>query len=265
MKLFNMFKTQLEKPIVFFDVETTGLDISEDRIIEICAIKINPDKNKERFYSLINPEGKEISEGAQEKHQILPSDLEDEPTFKELADDILAFFKDCDLGGYNVGKFDIPMLNEEFLRCGKFFDVRNSKIIDPYVIVTKKEPRTLEGVYKHYTGKEMENAHKAEVDINATIEVFEKQTELYEDLDNIQDIHKFSFGDRVVLDLSGKFKYDSETKNIKFNFGKWNGKTIEEVFRADKNYFHWIIEKSKMTRDTKLVASKLLKKLQNTN
>ncbi len=186
----------LQRPVVFFDIETTGVDIINDRIIELCMIKLNPDGSTEQWKSRFNPEGRKSRLEAIEKHGILDDHLLDEDTFSYLAPAINSFLKDADVGGYNIVKFDLPFLCEEFIRAGIPFSYRSKKIIDTYLILVKMEPRTLEDVYTKYTGNILLNAHSAEDDILATIEIFNKQNEIYDLPDNIDELEKL-FTDNV--------------------------------------------------------------------
>jgi len=251
---------KLEKPITFFDVETTGLSTSNDRIIEICMIKINPSGSKDKFYKLIEPEGRPISPGAQEKHGYSNDDLKGNPTFKECAKEILDFIGDSDLGGYNCIRFDIPLLVEEFLRANIIFDPRKRNIIDSYKIIIKKEPRNLEGAYERYTGEKLENAHSAEADIEATIKIFEKQIQLHELSNSITEISNETSGMANMIDFAGKLKKNDEGK-IVINFGKYKDRNVAEVFRENPGYFTWIIEKTDMASETKLFFQKIKDKL----
>lgn len=231
-----MKKLKLERPIVFFDVETTGLEIALDRIIEISMVKILPSGGRESFYSRVNPEGRPIAPGAKEKHGISLEDLEDCPKFKDIAPNIKTFMEDCDLGGYNCRKFDIPILVEEFIRCGMPINTRGFKIVDVYKIFTKAEPRTLEAIYERMTGKNLSNAHSAEADI----------------------LDEYAFGDDDSVDFENKLK--RKDGKIIFNFGKYKGLTIEEVFLSDRSYYDWLIS-SNMTMHTRTIFMNIVKML----
>lgn len=250
------------RPIVFFDVETTGLTIGEDRIIEICMIKCNPDSSVDEFYSKFNPEGKKSCQEAFEKHKISDDELKSCPYFKDKAKEILAFIKDCDLGGYNSMRFDIPILVDEFLRCGIYYNTLNLSIIDSYSILAKMEPRKLENVYEKYTGKKLEDAHSAKSDILATIEIFQKQLEIYEDLEkDISLISKMIKEDTSNVDTQGKLKI--KDGKIIFTFGKYKDVCIEDVFLKDKGYLMWIIDKSDLSRELKFFVNRFYKKMIN--
>lgn len=252
-----MENIKLTKSICFFDVETTGLDVSLDRIIEISIIKVNPDKSRESLYFLINPDGKEIAKEASEKHGYTAEMLSDKPKFEDVANKIFTFIKDCDLGGYNCLRFDIPILAEEFLRAGIGFNPRSVNIIDAYKILVKHESRKLEHVYERYIGKKLENAHSAEADIEATIEVFEKEVEKFNLPTSIDEIHKDIF-DKPIVDLAGKFELN-DSNTVCFTFGKYRGKSINEVWKTDQGYFSWMLGGT-FTNDTKFVIKRIIEK-----
>jgi DNA polymerase-3 subunit epsilon len=243
---------KLERPIVFFDVETTGLSLSEDRIIEISMIKQFPnDEDGEQYNLRINPDGRPIHPEAFEKHGIEAEDLRYCPTFKQSAQEIYDFIKDCDLGGYNCKRFDIPILIEEFLRAKIPISIKSFKVIDVYQILLKAEPRTLEGTYKRFFGKELEGAHGAEVDVIATIDILKELEKAYSIPDTVDEIHKYTFDDDSI-DLENKLKRTKEG-SIVFMFGKHKNKTIQEVYMTDPGYYNWIISKSDMTSYTKSI------------
>jgi len=249
---------QLTKPIVWLDLETTGLDLANDRIIEIAMIKILPNDNDGISYiRRINPEGRPITEEAFGKHGIKLEDLVLCPTFNQLAKDIYGFIKDCDLGGYNCKRFDIPILIEEFLRSGININIKDFKIIDVYKILSKAEPRTLEGTYKRFLGENLEGAHNANADIEATIKIFEKMESIYELPNSAIELDRYAFEEDGSIDLENKLKKKKDG-NIVFNFGKYKDKTIQEVFKIDKDYYTWIINKSDMTLYTKSIFKNIL-------
>jgi len=248
---------QLERPIVFFDVETTGLELAHDRIIEIQMIKMYPNGEQIGYYTRLNPEGREIAPGAYEKHKIKTEDLIDCPTFKQVSQTIYNFIKDCDLGGYNCKRFDIPMLIEEFLRAGVAISVKEFKVVDVYKILMKAEPRTLSATYKRFFGKELEQAHSAESDIKATIEILDALKKQFEIPDNAEELDKFAFEDDGNVDLENKLKKKDD--KIYFNFGKYKEKTIQEVYQIDPGYYDWIINYSDMTMYTKAIFRNIVK------
>jgi len=243
---------KLERPIVFFDVETTGLDLANDRIIEIAMIKVS-EENRDgiSYVRRINPEGRVISPEATSKHGMKAEDLAHLPPFKEYAQEIYEFMEDCDIGGYNCKRFDIPILIEEFLRAGIAVSIKSFKIIDVYKILMKAEPRDLESTYRRFTGKTLENAHSAEADIIATMDILDAMEECFALPDTVEGMHEFTFADDDTVDLENKLK--RVNGQILFNFGKYRGKTIQEVNMLDSSYYDWIINKSDMTRYTKSI------------
>ncbi|MFQ3579123.1 MAG: 3'-5' exonuclease, partial [Bacteroidales bacterium] len=210
-------KINLKKPIVFFDLETTGINPATDRIVEISLLKVWPNGKQELKTYRINPE-MPIPPRATEVHGITDEDVKNAPTFKMIATELVNILRDADIAGYNCNKFDIPLLAEEFLRADVEFDFKKRNIIDVMVIFMKKEPRNLEAAYKFYCNKELENAHSANADTMATFEVFAQQLEKYEDLGNdISQISEFSSHSDYV-DFAGRLIYDEE-KNVIVNFG----------------------------------------------
>ena len=253
---------KLERPIVFFDIETTGLSLSEDRIIEIAMIKKFPDTDDQiSYYKRINPDGRQITEEAFSKHGIKLEDLKDCPKFIDVSEEIHDFIKGCDLGGFNCKRFDIPILIEEFLRAGILISIKEFNIIDVFKILGKVEPRTLEGTYKRFFGKSLEGAHNAESDIIGTIKILEEIEKQFEIPTNVKEIDKYTFEDEGCVDLENKLKRKND--NIIFNFGKYKDKTIEEVYKMDPNYYDWIIKQSDMTMYTKAIFRNILKYLNN--
>ncbi len=256
----------MEKSIVWFDLETTGVSPSSDRIIEICMIKTDVDGNEvESYHSLVNPgPGIEWREEAIEKHGIQPEQLEGEPPFEQIAKEVFDFIGDSDLGGYNALYFDMPMLVEEFMRAGMVFDHRSRAVVDPFLIYSKYEKRDLSSSYKKYTGKELEGAHRAEADIRATMEIFQAQRKLYDMPQTVVEIDKTVNESRQTqVDLGGKFKFAeiNGKKEIIFNFGKWKGKPFRDVYEADARYIDWIVDKGEFSKETKIIARKLAEKL----
>lgn len=229
---------KLKKPLVFFDLETTGINPTSDRIIEISLLKVFPNgKEIQKTYRL-NPEIP-IPANATNVHHITDEDVKNCPTFKMIAKELVEFIMDSDLAGYNSNKFDIPLLAEEFLRTGVDFDLKKRNFIDVMVIFMKKEPRNLEAAYKFYCDKDLKDAHSAINDTKATYEVFLKQLEKYSDLgENISDISEFSsYSDYV--DFAGRLIYD-EDKNVIINFGKYKGLKLHDVFEKDTSYYDWV-------------------------
>lgn len=231
---------KLSKPICFFDLETTGVNVGADRIIEIAVLKVMPDNMRQVKLKRVNPE-MPIPEGSSKIHGIYDEDVKDAPTFKEIAHEIANFMEGADLAGYNSNKFDVPLLNEEFLRAEVPFDVRGRKLVDVQNIFHKMEQRTLSAAYKFYCQKEIENAHSAEADITATLEVLEAQLERYPDLQNDVDfLHEFSCNNSNV-DLAGRIVFNA-TKQEVFNFGKHKGRPLDEVFKAEPSYYDWMMK-----------------------
>ncbi|MEE4116094.1 MAG: 3'-5' exonuclease [Marinilabiliaceae bacterium] len=229
----------LKKPIAFFDLETTGLNIASDRIIEISIVKISPGGKEEWFTSRVNPE-MPVSPSATEVHGITDEDLKDEPTFKSLAHELAAFLEGCDLAGYNAIKFDIPVLAEEFLRVDVDFDLRKRKYIDVQVIFHKMEQRTLSAAYKFYCDKKLEDAHSARADTEASYEILKAQLDMYPNLSNeVDKLSEFStYGKHA--DLAGRIVFDKNGREI-FNFGKHKGRLVEEVLKEEPGYYAWMI------------------------
>jgi len=234
-------KLKLTKPVAFFDLETTGLSVSKDRIVEIGIIKVNPDQSEESLTMKLNPEMK-ISQESIDIHGISDEDIKDCPTFKDTAEKIKTFIGDADLAGYNSNKFDIPMLLEEFSRVNVEFDMKNRKCVDVQNIFHKKEQRTLAAAYKFYCNKEIENAHSAEADIIATYEVLKSQLDKYDDLENdISFLAEFSQNNKnKLLDFAGRLAINKKGEPI-YNFGKHKDKTIKDVFIKEPSYHAWML------------------------
>lgn len=229
----------LKKPLVFFDLETTGTDIVNDRIVEISMLKIYPNGDQEGKTMKINPTIS-IDPKSTEIHGITNEDVKDSPTFAEIGKDILKFIEGCDLAGFNSNRFDLPLLVEEFLRADIDFDPRKERFVDVQVIFHKMERRTLAAAYKFYCNKELTNAHSAEADTVATYEILKAQLDHYDDLENdIQKLSDFSSHNNNV-DFAGRIVYNEEGKEV-FNFGKYKGKSVEEVLKKDPGYYGWII------------------------
>lgn len=250
------FAIHLTRDLVFFDVETTGLNVIRDRIIQIALIKL-PEKGgpATELSMLINP-GIPISEEAMAVHGITPKDLANKPVFQQVAQKIWDFIGNADLAGYNSNRFDIPMLMEEFARVGMEFDVSKRRLIDVQRIFYKMEPRTLKAAYRLYCQRELEDAHDALADVRATMEVFKGQLKMYEGRDMIgedgvkvpapvkndmQALHNFT-NDLNFLDATQKLKVQSDG-TVVFTFGKYNGQPVKEVLLKEKQYGFWILEK----------------------
>ena len=230
---------KLEKPIVFFDLETTGVQVAKDRIVEIAILKVFPNGNKESKTWLVNPTIP-IPPETTEIHGISDEKVEHEPTFKEIASEIAELLHNSDLGGYNSNKFDIPLLAEEFLRSGVDFDMKNRKSVDVQNIFHKMEQRTLVAAYKFYCNKDLTNAHSAEADTTATFEVLLSQLEKYEELENnINFLSEFSVRGGKFADMAGFVRYNDLGEEI-LSFGKYRGVTLKQIWKENKGYFSWI-------------------------
>lgn len=228
----------LKNPLIFFDLETTGIDISKDRIVELSYQKINLQGNEKIKTILINP-GIPIPPQATEIHGIKDEDVKDAPLFSEIAKNLAKEIEGCDLAGYNSNKFDIPLLAEEFLRAGVDIDLKRKKMIDVQVIFHKMEQRTLAAAYKFYCGKELTEAHSSKADTQATYEILKAQLDHYPELENdVEVLAEFSSYNQNV-DFAGRIIYD-ENKNEVFNFGKYKGMKVEDVFKKDPAYYSWI-------------------------
>jgi len=243
----------LKKPLVFFDLETTGTDIVNDRIVEISMLKIFPNGDQEGKTMKINPEVP-INPKSIEIHGITDEDVKDSPTFAEVGKDIEKFIEGCDLAGFNSNRFDLPLLVEEFLRAGIDYDPKKQRFVDVQVIFHKMERRTLAAAYRFYCNKELTNAHSAEADTVATYEILRGQLDKYEDLENdVQKLSEFSSHNKNV-DFAGRIVYDEEDNEI-FNFGKYKGKPVEEVLQKDPGYYGWMIKNNFPLYTKKILTS----------
>ena len=248
-------KLNLNNPVVFFDLETTGINITTDRIVELCYIKVYPNGNEESKSMRINPE-MHIPESSSAIHGIYDEDVADCPTFKQVARELADTIKGCDFAGFNSNRFDVPMLVEEFLRAGIDIDIRKRKFIDVQNIYHKLERRTLSAAYKFYCGKDLENAHSALADTRATYEVLMAQLDHYpEDLKN--DVAFLSDFSRMTdnVDFAGRMVYD-ENRDVVFNFGKYKGKKVTDVLRTDPGYYSWILQ-GDFARNTKQILTQI--------
>lgn len=245
----------LKKPLAFFDIESTGTDFVHDRIIEIAVVKILPDGNRDKFIQRINPE-MHIPVEASAIHGIYDEDVAECPTFKEIAYKLDDFLENCDLAGYNSNKFDIPMLAEEMLRAGTEFSMSKRKFVDVQQIFFKKEQRTLAAALEFYCNKKLENAHQAENDVNATIDVFFAQLQKYDDLEkNVDYIHEYTGASQIVDFAQRIIKKNSQ---YYFNFGKHKGKLVTDVFEQEPQYYDWIMN-ADFSRNTKQVLSDIFR------
>ena len=259
-------KLNLKRPIVFFDLETTGTDICKDRIVEISVLKICPDGEEIIKTRKINPTIPIPLESSL-IHKIYDEDVKDCPTFAKVARDLDQFLKGCDLGGYNLIRFDIPLLAEEFLRAGIDFDLENRHVVDACRIFHQMEQRTLSAAYKYYCDKKMENAHSAEADTVATYHILMAQLDRYKDTpyevaegveefpiqNDMEQLHKFTF--QKTADLSGRLVYNNAGQEV-FNFGKYKNVSVEEVFRKEPSYYDWVM-KSEFPLYTKKVLTRI--------
>ncbi len=230
---------QLHRPLVFFDLETTGVSTAHDRIIEIFLIKLMPDGEEDRKRYLLNP-GIPIPEQASAIHGIYDKDVAGQPTFPEIGKELAAYLEQCDFAGFNSNRFDFPMLVEEFLRYDIPFDSENRKFVDVQRIFHVLEPRNLAAAYKFYCSKELTNAHTAEADTQATFEILRAQIQKYDQLEPSLDfLHHFS-GQSNLVDLAGRIVKNEKGEEV-FNFGKHKGKTVQEVFRTEPSYYDWMM------------------------
>lgn len=241
----------INKPLAFFDLETTGINISNDRIVEISILKVQPNGSQEIKTLKINPTIP-IPEEVSEIHGIYDKDVADAPTFKEVAKELASFLKGADLGGYNLLKFDIPLLTEEFLRAEIDFNIDSCRIIDAQRIFYLMEPRTLSAAYKFYCNKELDGAHSAEADTIATYEVFKAQIAHYQGTkikdkngnliepikNDIQALHDLNAN--RFADLVGRLAYNSKNEVV-FNFGKHKNKLVADVFKSEPSYYDWMM------------------------
>jgi len=232
-------KLKLSKPLCFFDLETTGIQVASDRIVEISILKVFPNGNKESLTLRVNPE-MPIPPESTAIHGISDEMVANEPTFKELAPRIYEMIKDSDLAGFNSNRFDIPLLAEELLRADIDFDLKRASAVDVQTIFHKKEKRTLEAAYKFYCDKELENAHSAEADTMATYEVLKAQLERYDDLENdINFLAEYS-KHKEFVDFAGYIAYNEDGEEV-FSFGKHRGKRVVDILESEPGYFGWLL------------------------
>ena len=252
---------KLKRPICFFDIESTGVNVVNDRIVELSVLKVFPDNTKESKTWLVNPE-MEIPAETTAIHGITNEKIANEPTFKALAHDVYNMIKDSDLAGYNSNKFDIPMLAEEFLRADIEFHMENRKAVDIQNIFHRMEQRTLSAAYKFYCQKDLENAHTAEADTIATYEILKAQLDRYPDdiKNDIDFLSDFSNRQRVA-DFAGFIAFNDDNKEY-FTFGKYKNHLVEDVIKKDGGYFGWILN-SNFPLYTKKVLTAI--KLRNFN
>jgi len=243
----------LKRPLAFFDLETTGVNVASDRIVEISILKAMPDGSEQVKTMRINPE-MPIPLSSSLLHGVYDEDIKDAPTFKQVAQEIADFLEDTDLAGYNSNKFDIPVLMEEFLRAGINFDIENRKFVDVQNIFHQMEQRTLKAAYKFYCDRTLENAHSAEADVRATYEVLLAQVQRYDGVEwedksgnksipvknDVDALHRFTNLNRPV-DFAGRIIYDENGVEV-FSFGKHKGKSVVEVFKIEPSYYSWMMQ-----------------------
>ena len=247
-------RLNLKNPLLFFDLETTGINIVKDRIIEISYVKVSPNGKEESRTFRVNP-GMPIPPESTAIHGITDEDVKDCPTFKEIAKSLAAQIEGCDLAGYNSNRFDIPLLAEEFIRADVDIDLNHRKFVDVQTIFHKMEQRTLSAAYKFYCNKELEHAHSAEADTFATYEVLKAQLDRYPELENdITFLSKFSSYNNNV-DFAGRMIYNDKGQEV-FNFGKYKGRLVEEILKVDPGYYSWIMN-GEFPLNTKQILSRI--------
>jgi DNA polymerase-3 subunit epsilon len=252
---------KLNRPICFFDLETTGVEVAKDRIVEISIFKVFPNGNKESKTWLVNPEMK-IPFQVSQIHGITDEKVANEPTFKELSSQVYAMIKDSDLAGFNSDRFDIPLLAEELLRAGVDFDMKNRVSVDVQTIFHKMEERTLSAAYKFYCGQSLENAHSAEADTMATYEILKSQLERYPELENdMKSLSEFTTRKKSV-DFAGFIALNDKGQEI-FTFGKHKGALVEKVLEEEPGYFGWIQNADFPLYTKKVLTAIKLRKLNN--
>jgi DNA polymerase-3 subunit epsilon len=254
-------KLNLTRPLCFFDLETTGVNVAKDRVVEISILKVFPNGNKEVKTWLVNPE-MPIPKQASDIHGITDERVANEPTFKELSKEIQNMIKDSDLAGYNSDRFDIPLLAEEMLRAELDFDMKNRVSVDVQTIFHKMEKRTLGAAYMFYCDKNLDDAHSAEADTTATYEVLKSQLDRYEELENnVKFLSDFTTR-KQTADFAGFIIYDDDDDEI-FSFGKHKGKKVEKVLEDEPGYFGWILNADFPLYTKKVLTSIKLRKLNN--
>jgi DNA polymerase-3 subunit epsilon len=247
-------KLNLKRPLVFIDLEATGLNVGSDRIVEIALLKIQPNGNSESKVYKVNPTIP-IPDETSKIHGIYDNDVKDCPTFCVLSRELNAFMGGCDLAGYNSNKFDIPMLIEEFTRCNVLFDISTRKLIDVQNIFHKMEQRTLSAAYQFYCKKNLVNAHSAEADTTATFEILEAQLDRYESLKNDIDFLSELSSISKNVDLAGRIVFNEKGEEV-FNFGKYKGRKVQEIFSVEPSYYDWMM-KGDFASNTKTVITQL--------
>lgn len=231
---------QLKKPLAFIDLETTGINLGTDRIVEIAIVKILQDGTRSVKRKLINPE-MPIPQSSSDIHGITDEMVKDAPSFKQVGQELKQMLDGCDFAGYNSNRFDIPLLMEEFLRSGIDFDMKNRKLLDVQNIFHKMEPRTLSAAYKFYCNKALDGAHGAEVDATATYEILEAQLEKYTELGITVDSILKQIGEDQIVDFARRFVFDDKGTEV-FNFGKFKGRAVADVLKAEPQYYDWMMK-----------------------
>jgi len=270
---------KLERPIVFFDLETTGINVGQDYIVQICLHKVNPDGTSRTVTHYVRPVDAKgnvvhIPEQTTQIHGISDADVADKPTFRQLAAEIAEFIGDADLAGYNSNKFDVPLLVEEFLRVRYPFDIKCRRLVDVQNIFHKMEQRTLKAAYRFYCNKDLDNAHSADADTLATYEVLQAQLDRYKDAEYtapdgtvskpiVNDIEALSNFSTVLpwADLVGHIGYDKQHREV-FNFGKHKGKMLEQVFADEPSYYDWMM-KAEFPLSTKKCITEVWKRMRD--
>lgn len=239
---------KLRRPLVFFDLETTGLNMTHDRIVEISIIKVMPSGEEIEQTLRINPE-MPIPAESTAVHHITDADVSDKPTFRQVAKNLADMMRGCDIAGFNSNRFDIPMLDQEFQRADVDFDFSKCRFVDVQTIYHKREPRNLVAAYRFYCGKELDGAHSANADTRATLEVLKAQFDHYADLPrDIEALSEYASQNRNV-DFMGRLIYDDQRREV-INFGKYKGRLAEEVLAKDLGYYGWIMN-GDFTKNTK--------------
>ena len=257
-----------DRPVIFFDLETTGVNLQTDRIVEISVLKIFPDGSREVRSRRLNPE-MHIPEESSAVHGIYDADVANEPTFRRVSKNLFIFFEGCDLGGYNIFKFDIPMLTREFSRAGLSFSIAGRRIIDAYNIFCRMEPRNLSAAYKYFCGKKMENAHSAEADTLASYEIFESEMlkysqytpdQLPDDVEkfpsDLDELHQFCSQHQTAIDPEGRFRWKDNEAVVAF--GRNAGTPLRKLAVENPDFLRWVI-KSDFSPEVKKIAADALK------
>lgn len=247
---------QLTRPLVFIDLETTGTNLSHDRIVEIAIIRLNPDGTRQVKRKLINPQ-MPIPAATTDVHGITDEMVKDAPAFKQVANEVKQFIDHCDLAGYNSNRFDIPLLMEEFLKSGLEFDMSSIRLVDVQKVFHMMEQRTLSAAYKFYCDKILEGAHSAEVDAQATLEVLLAQVDRYPQLGNTVDSILKCIGEDKIVDLARRMIMENGVEV--FNFGKHKGRSVADVLKAEPQYYDWMM-KGDFPQHTKQKLTEILKR-----